>query len=301
VSALAEALIERRREKMTLDALGDLIRYLRAAGEERKAILAITEGWRLFRPNWDLLSGYRDDTALGLPPAGFDPVTGRLGTRDQDTLRARSACERDRQMLAMADNEQQFRFMLDAANQANASFYPVNPRGLAVFDSPIGPDRPLSPAEDRARLRARQHSLRTLADLTDGLAVVNTNNLTENLQRVVEDLSFYHLLGYYASGVKMDGKFHNIRVCVTRPGVAVRARRGYLASSREEMLAARRPPKWRERMQSSGPSGRWRGCRARCRCACRWPQAGRPQAPRPSMSWAKSAGTTNGRTVPRWM
>lgn len=238
VSALAEALIERRREKMTLDALGDLIRYLRAAREERKAILAITEGWRLFRPNWDLLSGYRDDTALGLPPAGFDPVTGRLGTRDQDTLRARSACERDRQMLAMADNEQQFRFMLDAANRANASFYPVNPRGLAVFDSPIGPDRPLSPAEDRARLRARQHSLRTLADLTDGLAVVNTNNLTENLQRVVEDLSSYYLLGYYASGVKMDGKFHNIRVRVTRPGVAVRARRGYLASSREEMLAA---------------------------------------------------------------
>ena len=136
---LAEELIERRREKMTLDALGDLVRYLRAAREERKALLVITEGWRLFRPNAALLSGDRDDAIPGLPPAGFDPVTGRLGFREQDTLR--SACERDRLILAMTDNDLQFRLTLDEANRANASFYPVDPRGLAVFDSPIGAKR----------------------------------------------------------------------------------------------------------------------------------------------------------------
>ena len=236
---LAEELIERRREKMTFDALGDLVRFLRAAREERKALLVITEGWRLFRPNAALLSGDRDNPILGLPPAGFDPVTGRLGTRERDTLLdVRSACERGRLMLAMTDNDLQFRLMLDEANRANASFYPVAPRGLAVFDSPIGPDRPPSLEVDSARLRERRISLRVLADLTDGLAVVNTNNITENLQRVVEDLSAYYLLGYYASGVEMDGKFHDVRVRVSRPGVDVRARRGYLAPSREEMLAA---------------------------------------------------------------
>ena len=45
VSVVAKALIERRREKMTLDALGDLVRFLRGVREERKAILVITEGW----------------------------------------------------------------------------------------------------------------------------------------------------------------------------------------------------------------------------------------------------------------
>ena len=31
---------------------------------------------------------------------------------------------------------------MDEANFGNASFYPIDPRGLAVFDSPIGPEAP---------------------------------------------------------------------------------------------------------------------------------------------------------------
>ena len=241
-SRLASELIERRREKMTLDALGDLVRYLHGAREGRKAVLAITEGWRLFGPTMDLLRQDRPDApqadpgTLVLPPVGFDPVAGTLGTRPHDAFR--SACERDRQMLARTDNDARFRRMLDEANRANVSFYPVDPRGLTPYDAPIGPGRAPSLEVDRARLRDRLLSLRTLADLTDGLAVVNTNNINEGLERVVEHLSSYYLLGYYASGVETDGTFHDVSVRVSRPGVAVRARRGYLAASREEMLAA---------------------------------------------------------------
>src|SRR6185295_15066709 len=48
---VADEMIERRREKLTLDALHDLVRYLRGVREERKAVLVITDGWRLFPPN----------------------------------------------------------------------------------------------------------------------------------------------------------------------------------------------------------------------------------------------------------
>ena len=54
--------------------------------------------------------------------------------------------------LAQLDNDNQFREMLDEANRANASFYPIDPRGLAVFDTPLvrqdvpGPAPPITPS-----------------------------------------------------------------------------------------------------------------------------------------------------------
>src|SRR5207247_1266411 len=77
---------------------------------------------------------------------------------------------------------------------------------------------------------------RTLADATDGLAIVDTNLLDAGLRRIVADLTSYYLLGYYSSA-KLDGKFHTITVRVKRPGVQVRARRGYLAANEADLRA----------------------------------------------------------------
>ena len=41
--------------------------------------------------------------------------------------------------LASIDNDDYFRLILDVANRNNASFYPIDPRGLAAFDAPMGP------------------------------------------------------------------------------------------------------------------------------------------------------------------
>src|SRR5205823_825939 len=135
---------------------------------------------------------------------------------------------------------QKFRDVLGEANRANVSFYPVDPRGLTSFDTPLvrqdvpGPPPPMvPPSVDSRMLAGRLNSLRTLAEATDGLAIVNTNNLAGGFRRIVDDLSSYYLLGYY-SNAKLDGKFHAITVRVKRPGVQVRARRGYLAATPAE-------------------------------------------------------------------
>jgi VWFA-related protein len=238
---IAQEMILRRREKQTLDALQDLVRFLGGVREERKAVIAITNGWRLYERNGALARPIDGQVPTG-PVIGINPATGTLGTRPPESTgrTANSDCERDRFALSQLDDGQQFRYMLDEANRANTSFYPIDPRGLAVFDEDIVPaagvgagpfaNPTVSPVEDRARLFARNTSLRTLAEATDGLAVLDTNDLSRGLRRIADDLSSYYLLGYYSTG-KLDGRFHAITVRVKRPGVQVRARRGYLANT----------------------------------------------------------------------
>ena len=74
--------------------------------------------------------------------------------------------------LASIDNDDYFRYLMDVANRNNASFYPIDPRGLAAFDSDIGPERPPPLIVDRANLIKRIETLRTLAENTDGIATV---------------------------------------------------------------------------------------------------------------------------------
>ena len=47
-AGIAQEMILRRREVRTLDALEELVRHLRFVREERKAVIAISQGWRLY-------------------------------------------------------------------------------------------------------------------------------------------------------------------------------------------------------------------------------------------------------------
>jgi VWFA-related protein len=228
-NGIAAKMIERRHEKRTLDALQDLVRFLRGVREERKAVIAVSDGWLQYRPDYDLSKVLKCHGTTDHPEIGIDPRTGKIVGNDPDPYAATERkCGIDRFFLAQIDNEQEFRQILDEANAANTSFYPVDPRGLAVFDTPITNPAPLG--VDAAMLRTRVTSLRTLAEATDGLAIVQSNDLAGGLRRVVDDLSSYYLLGYYST-TKLDGKFHSISVRVKRPGIQVRARRGYLAAT----------------------------------------------------------------------
>ncbi|MCA1584398.1 MAG: hypothetical protein LC791_06380 [Acidobacteria bacterium] len=91
-TGLAKAMIERRRERKTLDALDDLIDHLEGVRDERKFVLLLSEGWvlhtrdeTLARPIAQAPGAVR--TIPGGPqPVRVDPEQGRLRidpTRDQ--------------------------------------------------------------------------------------------------------------------------------------------------------------------------------------------------------------------------
>lgn len=136
---------------------------------------------------------------------------------------------------------QQVREVTQEANRHNTSIYAIDPRGLANGDltATVRPGCGTMPVG--TRLRMTQDTLRELADETEGRAIINRNSLEEGLDHMLRDSSRYYLLGYSPSRAQADGKFHQIRVRVKRPDLDVRARKGYWASSAEDLSRATAP------------------------------------------------------------
>jgi hypothetical protein len=149
--------------------------------------------------------------------------------------------------LAMADNPRRFENLFGEANRANVSFYPIDPRGLSVFVPQPLPRADngtlINPAgaleADHARRKGRSESLHLLALNTDGIALLDSNDLRKEIRRVADDLTSYYLMSYSSTNSKLDGRFRAIKVRSKRPGVEVRSRRGYSAPTAADVAAVR--------------------------------------------------------------
>ncbi|MBI2187116.1 MAG: VWA domain-containing protein [Acidobacteria bacterium] len=135
-----------------------------------------------------------------------------------------------------------------AAQRANVNVYGIDPRGMSTFPELVDisgrSDYPqLEYGNFRGQLRElllAQESLISLSEETGGLAIVNSGDLAGGLGRIVLDNSRYYLLGYYSDSTKWSrNKFLNIEVKVKRPGVEVRARKGYLPPDARAIERAR--------------------------------------------------------------
>jgi VWFA-related protein len=255
---VAEQLIERRGETRALDALEDLVQTLALVREGRKAVIVVSQGWRLLGPKPELTRLQECDSPPRIPTPGRG-TSGRLvpdtaAERTDPTRWTESGCHQLALTYASVDNEPRFRDLIARANRFNVSFYPFDTRGLGVFDRPVGArDAAIrndpgersprlqgqlqGPSAEIGRLSTRVEALRTLAEGTGGIAVVNTNDLNAGATRIVDDLSSYYLLGYQSTNSRLDGRWRTIAVRVKRPGVDVRARKGYRALSQAEAAA----------------------------------------------------------------
>lgn len=125
--------------------------------------------------------------------------------------------------------------MIGAATRNNVSLYSVDPRGLTsladegieIQSVPI--DNTISATALLNELRIAQDSLRVMADETGGFAAVDSNDFDRAFSRIIEENSTYYVLGYYSTNTARDGKFRRLDVRVRRPGVEVKARKGYVA------------------------------------------------------------------------
>ena len=132
---------------------------------------------------------------------------------------------------------QAVRQLVDKANRASVVIYTVDPRGLQVTgltaaDNTSGrtSEEIQTAANDRRdELLDTQDGLRYLAKETGGFAIINNNDISGGIRKILDDQSYY-LLGYLPDDDTFDPakkKYNKLAVKVNRPGINVRYRSGF--------------------------------------------------------------------------
>jgi VWFA-related protein len=216
--------VEQVRNDVVMTALRGLATRLGGLRESRKSIIYVSEGLQASLPP----QMRRGDATMPATPGVTGGMLGENSTREQTA-----------EFFSQSDLYSRMREVYATANRNNAAFYALDPRGLTPFEYDINEGAGFE--ADKRALQATGDTLRVLAEETDGRAIVNRNDLEKGLAQMVRDSSVYYLLGYNSSAAPTDGKFHEISVRVKRPGVDVRARKGYWAYTTEDLVKSKTP------------------------------------------------------------
>ncbi|HEY0099239.1 MAG TPA: VWA domain-containing protein [Pyrinomonadaceae bacterium] len=145
--------------------------------------------------------------------------------------------------------------LTDTANRSGVIIYTMDPRGLdapmlSAQDSTYGltGDQVDALVEERRQdYFDTQQGLRAIASRTGGFSIINQNNLTKGIERILDDQKGYYLIGYKPDADVFDiekRRFNSLTVKVKRPGLRVRYRSGFFG-----MLDAEARPQPRNAVQ----------------------------------------------------
>src|SRR5260221_8277719 len=190
------------RRQITISALEGLATYMGTLRDGKKLVLFVSEG----------LAG---TLPPGVQTSGTYPRPGAPATQQSQQDRAA--------FFNQVDVLEEMKRVFAAAARSNTSIYTLDPRGLATSEFQINDN--VNSDNDRRTLNETQDSLRVLAGNTDGRAIVNRNAPIPELNKMVNDVSTYYLLGDTSTEAPRDGKFHEIQVRAKRKDLELRARK----------------------------------------------------------------------------
>jgi VWFA-related protein len=233
----------RYRAHVAFSTMSDALKNLESVHNRRKAIVWVSDGYD-FVPYADARYGTMD------PNSPFEQNAGAAARNQAMSQNAQSSntqapdpntCpdviqQKQSEEFADADLARELYQITQAANRANTTIYTIDPRGL------VGPlpdlDENVDPQQYAETVRKSQDSLRTLAEETGGVAVVNTNDFTKALKRVDAETSDYYVLGYYSKNPDILKRRRSVDVRVTRPGLSVWARKEYVLKPQQAPASA---------------------------------------------------------------
>jgi VWFA-related protein len=227
----------RYRAQVAFMTVMDTLANLEKVHDRRKAVIYVSDGYDfspfqsarlgLMDPSSPFLQnvGQRDMNAIraGL---GIDSGSANASTAEQDPLVQEIMRQEE---FSDSDLQMEMAELTRAANRANATIYTIDPRGL-VGQPDL--DEQVDPTQWREYIQKSQNTLRTIADDTGGIAIVNSNDFDRGIRRIDADSSDYYVLGFYSNDPDPTKRRRKIEIKVNRPGVTALSRQEYVLPPR---------------------------------------------------------------------
>ena len=199
----------RYRAHVAFSTAYEILGNLQQVHNRRKAFIYVSNGY-----DFDPFSKSRAKEAN-------ERFSSMMGRNSDDSSSDNSSSEvnpfsKSGNQFAAADLASELSELTRQANRSNVTMYTIDPRGLVG-----GPDldeTKLDPMDWQDHVRETQSSLRVIADLTGGYAVVNSNDFDKALKRIDAETSDYYVLGYYSSNPDPLKKRRTIEIKVAKSG-----------------------------------------------------------------------------------
>lgn len=194
----------RYRAHTAMSTVYDMLKGLEQVAHRRKAFIYISNGYD-FNPFLDSRQKVQNERFGRLLQGQDDGASSDINPFNIQNNR-----------FAEADLVSELAELTRQANRANVTLYTIDPRGLVG-----GPDldEKIDMTEWQNHVTSTQNSLRTLAELTGGYAVVNQNDFRKALQRINNETSDYYMLGYYSNNPDPTKRRRRIEIKVKRQGM----------------------------------------------------------------------------------
>ena len=227
LSSLGES---RWRAHVAFKTARETVRGLEQIRHRRKVFLYVSAGYN-FNPFDDSRVNARIESMQEV--GFFDGVD--LPEFDEPALDQFATVDAFGEVFSDSELHNELLLLIDEANRANVSFYTIDVRGLTTIPDL---DFDLRTSEWNEHIRKQHSSLRTLAELTGGIAVVNRNTFREAFTEIDAQTSDYYVL--YSSNPDETRRTRRLRVEVAREGAEVRSRTHYMLPFPDSTPAA--PP-----------------------------------------------------------
>jgi VWFA-related protein len=209
----------RYRAHVAFSTAYDVLQNLEQVHNRRKAFIYVSNGYD-FDPfsksrakeanqRYSAMTGQNCDSSSG--DSSNCNTNGDASVDTQTNPFSKSGNE-----FAAADLASELSELTRQANRSNVTMYTIDPRGLVG-----GPDldeTKLDQTDWQDHIRETQSSLRVIAELTGGYAVVNQNDFDKALKRIDAETSDYYVLGYYSSNPDPLKKRRAIEIRVKKAG-----------------------------------------------------------------------------------